>query len=92
LDRDAALSPQKPRHDAGLASLAVVARFHGKALDPEQLRHELGLTAPACAEDLLRAARRAGLKACLGTMDLARERMPLPCIVEREGDGFAVLA
>ena len=53
-NRDAAVMP---RHDAGLASLAVVARLHGKAADPEQLRHELGITAPARADDLLRAAR-----------------------------------
>src|SRR5205809_955053 len=38
-----------PRHDAGLASLAVVARLHGKAADPEQLRHELGISAAARA-------------------------------------------
>src|SRR3954467_7518048 len=86
-----------PRHDAGLASLAVVARLHGKALDPEQLRHELGLSAPATAEELLRAARRAELKARLGALDaadLARGRVPLPCIVELQGDvpAFAVLA
>src|SRR3954463_2454719 len=92
MDRDALSSQHGPRHDAGLASLAVVARLHGKALDPEQLRHELGLSAPASADELLLAARRAELKARLGTIDLARGGMPLPCIVEREGAGFAVLA
>src|SRR3954468_16275091 len=81
-----------PRHDAGLASLAVVARLHGKAADPEQLRHELGLSAPARAEDLLRAARRLGLKARLGQIDVARGGAPLPCVVELEGGAFAVLA
>ena len=72
MDRDALSSQHGPRHDAGLASLAVVARLHGKALDPEQLRHELGLSAPASADELLLAARRAELKARLGTIDLAR--------------------
>src|SRR4051812_5495869 len=81
-----------PRHDAGLASLAVVARLHGKAADPEQLRHELGLSAPARAEDLLRAARRLGLKARLGQIDVARGGAPLPCVVELKGGAFAVLA
>src|SRR5258706_10258354 len=86
-----------PRHDAGLAGLAVVARLYGKAADPEQLRHELGISAPACAEDLLRAAKRLELKARLGTLDaadLARGRVPLPCIVELKGEtlSFAVLA
>ena len=90
LDRDAV--PLRPRHDAGLTSLAVVARFHGKAVDPEQLRHELGVGAAACADDLLRAARRLGFKAVLDTLDLRRTRMPLPCIVEVKGGGFAVLA
>jgi len=94
VDRDAAVTP---RHDAGLASLAVVARLHGKAADPEQLRHELGISAVARAEDLLRAAKRLELKARLGTLDaadLARGRVPLPCIVELKGEtpSFAVLA
>ena len=93
-DRDAVLTP---RHDAGLASLAVVARLHGKAADPEQLRHELGISGFARAEDLLRAAKRLELKARLGTLDaadLARGRVPLPCIVELKGEtpSFAVLA
>src|SRR5204863_2840869 len=89
MDRDAAVMP---RHDAGLASLAVVARLHGKAADPEQLRHELGLSAPARGEDLLRAARRLELKARLGVVDLARRGIPLPCVVEMQGGSFAVLA
>src|SRR5436190_11651564 len=80
-----------PRHDAGLACLAVVARLHGKALDPEQLRHELGLDAPARAEDLLRAARRLELKARLGAIG-ADCKVPLPCVIERQDGSFAVLA
>jgi ATP-binding cassette, subfamily B, bacterial HlyB/CyaB len=90
-DRDVA--PLAPRNDAGLASLAVVARLHGKALDPEQLRHELAIEGAASAEHLLRAARRSGFKAVLDTLDLRRARVPLPCIVElANGAGFAVLA
>src|SRR3954466_2770725 len=83
------------RHDAGLASLAVVARLHGKAADPEQLRHELALTAPARAEDLLAAAKRLEFKARLGAIDaadLARGRTPMPCIIELKDGAFAVLA
>jgi len=92
-DRDAATS-QSSRHDAGLASLAVVARFHGKAADPEQLRHELGLSAPSRAEELLLAAKRLQLKARVGKLDrdrMERSGLPLPCILELK-DGFAVLA
>jgi len=44
--------------DSGLASLALIARFHGKAAEPEQLAHELGLSASAGAEELLLAAKR----------------------------------
>ena len=91
-DRDAA--SLSPRHDAGLASLSVVARFHGKAADPEQLRHQLGLSGPAGAGELLLAAKRLELKAKIGRLDrkrLERGGVPLPCIVELT-DGFAVLA
>ena len=83
-----------PRHDVGLISLSIVARFHGKATNADHLRHELGLSAPACAEDLLRAAKRIGLKARIAPFDLeraARGTIPLPCIVELT-DGFGVLA
>ena len=81
--------------DSGLASLAVSARFHGKAAEPQQLAHELGLSGPARAEDLLLAAKRLELKAKLGPLDLERATkgsVPLPCIVELREAGFAVLA
>ena len=81
--------------DTGLASLAIAARFHGRAAEPQQLAHELGLTGPAGAEDLLRAARRLELKAKLGPLDLERAalgKLPLPCIVELQPPGFGVLA
>ena len=87
LDRDAAVTPL--RHDAGLVSLSLVARFHGKAADPEQLRHELALSGPAQAEHLLLAAKRLALKARLGRIEraaLERGALPLPCVVET-GDG-----
>jgi subfamily B ATP-binding cassette protein HlyB/CyaB len=92
-NRDAA-GGLSPRHDAGLASLAVVARLHGRAADSEQLRHELGLSAPARAEELVLAARRLGLKARIGRVDrtqLEAGGLPLPCIVEL-AEGYAVLA
>ena len=95
VNRDAAATPL--RHDAGLASLSVVARFHGKAAEPEQLRHELGLVGAARAEDLLLAAKRLQLKARIGKADgraLERATLPLPCIIELAGEtpAFAVLA
>lgn len=81
--------------DTGLASLAIVARLHGKAAAPEQLAHELALQGPARGEDLLLAARRIGLKAQLTKIKLdalALGRAPLPCIIELLPSGFAVLA
>ena len=78
-------SATAPKPDSGLVSLALVARFHGKAAEADQLRHELGLTGAARAEDLLLAAKRLELKAKLGPIDLDRAvlgKSPLPCIVE----------
>jgi len=78
--------------DAGLASLALVARLHGKTADPDQLRQELDIRAQACAEDLLRAAKRLGLRAVIDTMDLRRVRVPTPCLAElKSGSAFVAL-
>ena len=81
--------------DSGLACLGVVARIHGKAANPGQLLHELGISGPCRAEDVLRAARRLGFKASMGSVDLARAAdgsVPLPCIAELKDEGFLVLA
>jgi len=71
--------------DSGLVSLALVARFHGKAAEPGQLAHDLGLAGAARAEDLLLAAKRLALKAKLGPLDIERAaqgKAALPCVVE----------
>lgn len=81
--------------DTGLVSLAICARFHGKAAEPAQLSHELGIGKAARAEDLLLAAKRLELKARLASFDIeraAKGQLPLPCIVELQPAGFAVLA
>ena len=81
--------------DSGLACLAIAARFYGRAANPEQVSHELGLSGPCGANDIVRAARRLGLKASLGPIDLdraAQGKLPLPCILELLPAGFAVLA
>src|SRR6266540_4324253 len=81
--------------DTGLASLAVIARFHGKAADPGQIAHQLGLIESATAEDLLRASKQLELKVKLGRLEPGRisaGKVPLPCIVELQPAGFAVLA
>lgn len=79
---EAAARAASMQDDTGLACLAIVARFHGKAAQPAQLAYELGISGPARAEDLLLAARRLELKARLGRIDLTRGRAPLPCILE----------
>jgi subfamily B ATP-binding cassette protein HlyB/CyaB len=74
--------------DPGLVSLALLARFHGKAAEPAQMAHDLGLTARAGAQDLMLAARRLELKARLAPLDFRRAAagsLPLPCIVELTG-------
>jgi subfamily B ATP-binding cassette protein HlyB/CyaB len=74
--------------DAGLTCLALVARFHGKAVDPAQLAHDLGLSGAASLEELLLAAKRLSLRASIDVLDVARAasgKTPLPCIVEVRG-------
>ena len=71
--------------DSGLTCFALLARFHGKAVDPDQVRHELGLSAPARIEDILLAAKRITLRAKTGAIDLQRAaagKLALPCILE----------
>jgi subfamily B ATP-binding cassette protein HlyB/CyaB len=87
--------PARGRVDTGLVSFAICARFHGKAAEPAQLAHELGIGKEASAEELLLAAKRLELKARLGPLDLERAaqgKVPLPCIIELQPAGFAVLA
>ncbi|MBX9630482.1 MAG: type I secretion system permease/ATPase [Burkholderiales bacterium] len=89
-----------PAPDAGLLCLSILSRLHGIAAEPTQLAHELGLSGRAGVDDLLRAAKRLGLRAKAAPLDLARAadgKTPLPCLIElrsvSEGNTtFAVLA
>jgi hypothetical protein len=68
--------------DTGLRALCGIAGFYGIPADPDQLAADLGLIAPAESADLVRAARRLGLRARLITIanpDRAA-RMPRPSI------------
>lgn len=80
--------------DPGLACLALVARFHQIAADPRQLRHDDGKTDGPCdAGDLVRCAKRLGLKARIVAGRWERlERIALPAVVELRDGGFMVLA
>jgi hypothetical protein len=52
-----------PAIDEGLLSLTLVAGYYRLASDPAQMAHDLGLGQRAAnAEDIVRAARRIGLK------------------------------
>ena len=53
-----------PAIDGGLLSLAMIAGYYRIASDPAQMAHDLGIGQRAAnAEDIVRAARRIGLKA-----------------------------
>jgi subfamily B ATP-binding cassette protein HlyB/CyaB len=80
--------------DTGLACLAIVGRFHGVPVDPGQLRHEFAKARERfTAGDLVRAARRLGLKA--REMQSNWERLTqtaLPALIEQNDNSFLVAA
>lgn len=82
--------------DTGIKCLAALLRFHGLPADPTSLRHQLGAgEASATQDDLIRLARRQGLKArtVKGRRWVQLAKMPLPAIARRiDGDGFFILA
>ena len=80
--------------DTGLAALALIAGYYRIAAEPAQMKHELAIVGrDAKAEDLLRAAKRIGLKARV-VADIGAARLalaPLPAIVGLPDGGFAVV-
>src|SRR6476469_157293 len=73
-----------PPGDSGLYSLAMVAAHYRIASDPAQMSHDLGLgERMASAGDLVRAARRIGLKstALTGQKEKRLQSVPLPSIL-----------
>ena len=91
--QNAATDAGAPIEDTGLASLAIVGRFHGIPVDPSQLRHDFAKARERFAPgDLVRAARRLGLKARSLKSDWARlTQTALPALVE-QGDGSFLVA
>ena len=80
--------------DTGLAALALIAGYYRIAAEPAQMKHELAIVGrDAKAEDLLRAAKRIGLKArVVANIGAARLALaPLPAIVGLPDGGFAVV-
>jgi len=83
-----------PGIDGGLLSLAVVAAHYRIACDPSQMSHNLGLGhRPASCEDLVRAARRIGLKARALSKQTSRrlQSAPLPVILRMRDGSFSIL-
>src|SRR5437868_7117266 len=91
---DAGARRESACRDSGLACFVLIARFHGTAADAAHLSHEfLSGDAPFGTFEMLRAARRLGLKArerAATWEDLANLTLPALAI-DREG-GFIVLA
>ena len=83
-----------PPGDSGLYSLAMVAAHYRIASDPAQMSHDLGLgERMASAGDLVRAARRIGLKstALTGQKEKRLQSVPLPSILGMKDGSFVIL-
>src|SRR5258706_3328020 len=83
-----------PPIDPGLASFALVLRVLGIATTPERIAHEIDLGRRAMtADDMLRCAKRFGLRARLVTTRVERlAKTPLPAVALRRDGGCFVLA
>ncbi len=82
-----------PRPDPGLLCLAMLARFHGIAVETAQLAHEFGDGKPFGTTEILLAARKIGLKA--KQTKASAERLPttpLPALALDKQGGFFILA
>ncbi len=78
--------------DTGLASLALLLRFHGIAVDSAQVRHRFGSVAIGISE-MLRCAKEFKLKARAVQTNWARiQKLPLPAIAENHDGTFFIVA
>jgi subfamily B ATP-binding cassette protein HlyB/CyaB len=88
------VQPLARRPDAGLVSLATIASHYRIAADPFQLAHDLGLGARAATgEDIVRAARRIGLKSRLLKAQEGERlaSVPMPAILGMKDGGYRIL-
>jgi ATP-binding cassette, subfamily B, bacterial HlyB/CyaB len=91
---DASAEQTAKRADSGLFALALVAGHYRIAADPMQLAHDLGLgTRMSVPVDLVRAAKRIGLKARSFTGQTAKrlDTLPLPAILRTVDGSFLLL-
>ncbi len=79
--------------DTGLVCLTMMLKIVGQAADPEQIKHAYGRGGePLAADDIVRCAKRMGLKAKTVTSRWDRlDRVSLPAIAERKDGRFFVL-
>jgi ATP-binding cassette, subfamily B, bacterial HlyB/CyaB len=83
-----------PEIDSGLVSLAMVAAHYRISCDPAQMAHDLALGhRPAKADELVRAAKRIGLKAKVLRAQTKKRLLsvPLPAILHMSDGTFAML-
>lgn len=88
------MAPTVAIPDSGLMALRLMASFHRVPCEIAQVRHELGLgTQLATTTDLVRAAKRLGLKARTiehKPIDCLR-KLHLPAIIATKNDGFQII-
>ena len=78
--------------DPGLASLTLLLRFHGIAVEGEQICHQLG-TRKIGTTEMLRFAKQLGLKATSKTTSWPRlANSPLPAIAQLKDGGIVFVA
>jgi subfamily B ATP-binding cassette protein HlyB/CyaB len=77
--------------DSGLAALVLILRYLQRPAQEGQLRHELGHGGAAAAEDILKLAKREGVKArAVRPIWSSLADLPLPAVIEGR-NGFAIL-
>jgi ATP-binding cassette, subfamily B, bacterial HlyB/CyaB len=87
--------PMAPRADSGVLSLTTIASHYRIAADPFQLSHDLGLgSRAAISEDIVRAAKRVGLKSrLLKGQEIERlASVPMPAILRMKDGTYRILA
>jgi len=78
--------------DTGLVCLTLLMGFLQVPADPNQLKHDLGKEKPSVPADLVRLAKRAGLRSKISQLSINRlEWSPLPAIAYLRDGTFAIL-
>jgi len=78
--------------DTGLDCLTLMMGFLQVPADPQHLKHELGKDKPSVPSDLVRLAKRAGLRAKIANFTTSRlEYSPLPAIAYGSDGTFFII-